>query len=335
MPSDFLTKAWYRPQLTGLTALLLPLSWLFGLVVSLRRYAYQRGWLAITRLPVPVIVVGNITVGGTGKTPTVIALALYLKSQGYRVGMISRGFGGGALKSPLSVDAATSPALAGDEAVMIAQQTGCPVVVFRDRVAAGQFLLNQTPCDVILSDDGLQHYRLHADIRIALVDAKRQFGNRQWLPAGPCRESPSRLASVDQVLTTGHELADIQFRPEAWSAVGGPPRTQALMAFAGAPAHVMAGIGQPTSFFESVARLGVKVIPHPFQDHQAYTEAMLSFTPSYPILMTEKDAVKCAAFSRPEMWALSQRAILPAFFKQNILQQLKGVRGHEPKINIA
>lgn len=332
MRSDFLIKAWYRPQLSWLTALLLPFAGLFGVVVCLRRYLYARGWLTTTRLPVPVIVVGNLTVGGTGKTPTVIALALHLTSQGYRVGIISRGFGVHTLKTPLSVDANTSPALAGDEAVMIAKQTACPVVVCADRVAAGQFLLKQTPCDVILSDDGLQHYRMHADIRIALIDAKRQLGNRQLLPAGPCRESPSRLAHFDYVLTTGHDIADIRFRPEAWCSVTTPLRTQPLMAFAGQSAHVMAGIGNPSSFFETVARLGVTVLAHPFPDHQVYTEAMLKFTPSYPVLMTEKDAVKCTAFSQPEMWYLSQIAILPAFLKDGLLHQLKGVRSHDAKI---
>lgn len=332
MRFDFLTKAWYRPELTWLTALLLPLAWLFGLVVRLRRFAYQRGWLTTTRLPVPVIVVGNLTVGGTGKTPTVIALALFLKSEGYRVGIISRGFGGNGVKTPLFVDVNTSPSLAGDEAVMMAKQTACPVVVFSDRVAAGQFLLKQTPCDLILSDDGLQHYRLRADIRIALIDAKRQLGNRQLLPAGPCRESPSRLAHFNHVLTTGHDVADIRFRPEAWCSVTAPRQTQALMAFAGVTAHVMAGIGNPTSFFESVARLGVKIIPHPFQDHQVYNEAMLRFTPSHPLLMTEKDAVKCTAFSQPEMWYLSQVAMLPDFFKDKVLHQLKGVQSRDAKI---
>ncbi len=331
MRFDFLTKAWYQPKLTLLTTLLLPFSALFAVIVGLRRYAYQRGWLPSTRLNVPVVVIGNLTVGGTGKTPTVIALALFLKSQGLRVGIISRGFGGAKRKLPLFVDANTNPADAGDEAVLMAKRTDCPVVVFADRVAAARFLLETSPCDVILSDDGLQHYRLQPDITIALIDAKRQLGNRFLLPAGPLRELPSRLAQVDFVLTTGRDNADIRFQPEAWCSVTGN-QTQALTAFSGREAHVMAGIGHPQHFFESVARLGVHGILHPFQDHQFYTQTLLNFTPRLPILMTEKDAVKCAQFSMPDQWYLSQVAILPHFFKQAILHQLKGVLPREVKI---
>lgn len=331
MRFDFLTKAWYQPKLTLLTALLLPLAALFAGVVALRRYAYQRAWLRVTRLPVPVIVVGNITVGGTGKTPTVIALALFLKSQGYRVGIVSRGFGLKKLKTPLLVDENTSPVLAGDEAVLMAKRAACPVVVFSNRVAAVHFLLAQSPCDLILSDDGLQHYRLQPDITIALIDAKRQLGNRFMLPAGPLREPASRLAHFNFVLTTGREMADIRFQPEAWCSVAGD-QTQPLSAFSGQTAHVMAGIAQPHTFFDGVARLGVQGMPHAFQDHQIYTEAMLNFTPRLPILMTEKDAVKCKHFSNTDMWYLSQTAILPDFFKPALLQSLKGVLPHEAKI---
>ncbi|HEU5280773.1 MAG TPA: tetraacyldisaccharide 4'-kinase [Gammaproteobacteria bacterium] len=330
MRFDFLTKAWYQPKLTLLTALLLPLAALFAGVVALRRYAYRRAWLRVTRLPVPVIVVGNITIGGTGKTPTVIALALFLKSQGYRVGIISRGVGV-KRREPWLVNANTSPHLAGDEAVLIAKRTECPVVVFPDRIAGAHFLLKQSPCDLILSDDGLQHYRLQPDITIALMDAKRQLGNRFMLPAGPLREPASRLAHVNFVLTTGRDVADIRFQAEAWCSVTGD-QTQTLTAFSGQKAHVMAGISNPQAFFECAARVGVQGIPHSFQDHQAYTEAMLNFTPRLPLLMTEKDAVKCSGFSIPDMWYLSQTAILPDFFKQAILHQLKGVLPREAKI---
>lgn len=327
---DQLVAAWYQKKLTRLTLALKPLSWLFGLVVWLRRLLYQGGFLSVYALRVPVIVVGNISVGGTGKTPTVVALALYLKSQGFKVGIISRGVGGLSGRTPLRVYPYTEASLAGDEAVLIAQQTGCPMVVCRSRVLAAHYLLKNEDCDVVISDDGLQHYRLKADIKIALVDQARRYGNECLLPAGPLREPVSRLAAFDFALTTG-KSGDIILKPLHWCSLRQPMQTLALTAFAGQKANVLAGISNPQAFFETVSSLGVQGHYHPFKDHYAYRAQDLVFVPPLPVLMTHKDAVKCAAFILPDAWYLSQTAILPESFQQAVIQKLKEVSAREFK----
>lgn len=323
MLRDRLTKAWYQKKLTFLTGFLYPFSFLFLGIVLLRRFFYERGWLASTVLPVPVIVVGNVTVGGTGKTPTVIALADYLKSQGYHVGIICRGVGGGPSLVPRVIHADANPAVVGDEAVLLAKRAGVPVAVSTDRVAAAKKLIKDTGCNVIISDDGLQHYRLKPTYTLALVDVKRQYGNQCLLPAGPLREPLSRLQDFDSVLTTGRGAGDICINPDAWHRLS-DESTEPLSFFSGKPAHVIAGIAHPAGFFEITARLGVFGQLHSFPDHHRFTPQDLYFQPAQPVLMTEKDAVKCVSFAMPDQWYLSEAVVLPDALKQALNLKLTG-----------
>lgn len=318
MLRDELVRAWYVPHLTRLTALLVPFSWLFAGLVFLRRDFYRRGWLSSFRLPVPVIVVGNITVGGTGKTPTVVALAQALREQGYRVGIISRGYGGIQHAVPYRLNDTTDARTVGDEAVLMFQRAQCPVVVCTDRVAAARDVLAHTDCNVIISDDGLQHYRLQRDIEIAIVDGERGLGNQHLLPAGPLREPRSRLSSVDYVLN------DVVLKPLQWHSVKDPSRTLPLEAFQGQTVHAVAGIGHPARFFKSLSRLGVTVIPHAYNDHHPFTINDIQFQPKHPVVMTEKDAVKCKPFATENDWYLSVAALLPDATVQSLITRLKG-----------
>ncbi|MGH8529051.1 MAG: tetraacyldisaccharide 4'-kinase [Nevskiales bacterium] len=289
-----LERLWYGGSRWSL--LLLPLSWIFGVVTGLRRALYRRGWLAAEHLPVPVIVVGNITVGGTGKTPLLICLAQLLSRRGYAVGIISRGYGGQGARYPLTVDAVTEPQTGGDEPTLIAQSTGLPVVVDPDRPRAARTLMQLHRVNVILSDDGLQHYRLARDYEIAAVDGQRRLGNGRLLPAGPLREPPRRLKRVDCVLVNGGESweAGFHLRQQPARALH-DGRERALAAFRGTPVHALAGIGHPQRFFRQLRDLGLELIAHPYPDHHRFVPADLRFADDYPVLMTEKDAVKCRA----------------------------------------
>ncbi|MFZ3067317.1 MAG: tetraacyldisaccharide 4'-kinase, partial [Gammaproteobacteria bacterium] len=201
-----LTKHWYQRQLSWVSLLLLPFSWLFHLIVMARRGMYRSGILKTHSVPVPVIIVGNIAVGGTGKTPFVIWLVDYLKQQGYRPGIISRGAGGARQTNPYLVKTNDHPCKVGDEALLLANHTNCPLVIGVDRVAAARFLLAQSDCNIIISDDGLQHYALRRDVELVIVDGVRRFGNQQLLPAGPLRESIKRLEGVDAVIVNGEQM---------------------------------------------------------------------------------------------------------------------------------
>lgn len=315
---DRLVRAWYAPKLTGLTTLLLPFAWLFTGLVILRRWLYRSGYLPSFRLSVPVIVVGNITVGGTGKTPTVVALAHALTAQGYRVGIVSRGYGGERQTSPLMLTSTTPAKIAGDEAVLMFQRACCPVVVCIDRVAASRYLIEHAGCQVIISDDGLQHYRLQRDIEIAIVDGERQWGNQQLLPAGPLREPRSRLSSVNYVLN------GVTLQPVEWRNVKDPAITRPLATFSGKTVHAMAGIGHPERFFQTLATLGVAVIPHPLPDHHPLTKQDIPSQPPLPVVMTEKDAVKCRDFATDNEWYLTVSAILPESMVESLISRLKG-----------
>lgn len=321
-----LFQAWYAPRLTLLTASLLPLSWVFNAVVRVRRFLYLKGFLPSQAFPVPVVVIGNISLGGTGKTPVVIAVASLLQSQGLKVGIVSRGFGGRPQAKPLAVNRETLASECGDEPLLIAVKTGCPVVVCTNRVAAVEALLAQHALDVVLSDDGLQHYQLQRACEIALVDVKRGLGNEQLLPAGPLREPASRLSSVDAVLyRDGVETAPYAFHcaPVCWRSVKDPQQTLPLNAFAGKTVHAVAGIAFPERYFESLKQLGCLIVPHPFADHFAFTASDITFNDGKPVLMTEKDAAKCQAFATDDMWALEIAAILPQSFNTFLLSKVK------------
>jgi tetraacyldisaccharide 4'-kinase len=296
-----LESHWYKKKYSGLTLLLLPLSWIFRGVVALRYFLYRIGLLRRITLPVPVIVVGNITTGGTGKTPFVIWLAAWLQAQGFRPGIVSRGVGGKQQRAPRAVSATSAVTDVGDEAVLLLQRTGCPVVVGIDRVAAARYLLQQNTCNIIISDDGLQHYRLQRTLEIAIVDGVRQFGNGCLLPAGPLREPPSRLRRVDLVIETGR---DFMLAADTLVAVCNPATRLAVADFPRSMVHAVAGIGHPARFFNALQREGFEVMPHAFPDHYLYRRQDIYFNDDLPVLMTEKDAVKCKQFADRRHWYL-------------------------------
>ncbi|MDO6406370.1 tetraacyldisaccharide 4'-kinase [Pantoea phytobeneficialis] len=288
--------------------LLWPLSLLYGAVSWLIRLSFQRGWRKSWRAPCPVIVVGNLTAGGNGKTPVVIWLVQALQQRGLRPGIVSRGYGGKAERYPLLVDAETSTELAGDEPVLIAQRTGAPVAVAPQRRVAVEALLSRQQLDVIITDDGLQHYALQRDREWVVVDGVRRFGNGWWLPAGPMRERASRLDQVDAVIVNGGEASGreiaMTLQPgQAINLVTGQSASLAQL-----PSVIaMAGIGHPPRFFTTLKQQGLQPVAEiAFADHHAYSEAELSSLTQQGqcLLMTEKDAVKCRAFARENWWYL-------------------------------
>lgn len=327
-----LERHWYEN--TPLTAVLYPVSLLFRAGVAGRRALYRAGLLRAERLPVPVIVVGNITVGGTGKTPLVAWLAAFLRTQGFNPAIVSRGYGGTS-RRPRGVTAASDPARCGDEAVMLARRCGVPVWVGARRAAAARGLLAAHPeCDVIVSDDGLQHYALARDIEVAVVDGARGLGNGFLLPAGPLREPPQRLQSVDAIVVNVSESATVGLRaagPAAFAmSIAGrefenllnPEHRVGPDYFAGLTVHAVAGTGNPRRFFEHLKRLGLRFTAHPFPDHHAYTAADLSFAGGGCIVMTEKDAVKCRHIADERFWTLPVTAEVDPAFGELILRKL-------------
>jgi tetraacyldisaccharide 4'-kinase len=316
---------WYRPRLGLLAGALLPFSWLFGMVTAIRRACYRYHIFPSKRLPVPVIVVGNITVGGTGKTPCVIALAKHLTETGYHPGIVSRGVGGKRHREPLIVSHDTSVVDAGDEAVLLARQANCPVVTGADRAAAAAALLAKFPdCDVIISDDGLQHYRLVRDIEIAVIDGSRYFGNDRLLPAGPLRESRRRLNDVDYVIGNNgnfeHANAyQMEIQARDWvSLTNHHPLTDIHKV------HAVAGIGNPRKFFQYLRQRGCHVIEHVFPDHYQFQAHDFHFNDDLPVVMTEKDAVKCEKFADSRMWYVPISAVLDDRFLDSLKTQLQG-----------
>ena len=295
--------------------ILLPLSWLFAGLVSARRKLYERGVLRSLQVKVPVVVVGNMTVGGTGKTPVSIWLALQLQARGMRPGIASRGYGGSVGSKPLRVTAESDPDSVGDEAVLMAKRSACPVVVHPDRVRAAQELC-ELGVDIVIADDGLQHYRLARRYEIAVIDGTRGFGNGKLLPAGPLREPVSRLDSVDRALINKSvmrsELA-IRELPEGLpvtdfylkgtTARSLDEREEAPLArFAGKEVHAVAAIGNPGRFFTFLESHGMQVIEHAFADHAKLTEMDLRYDDGLDVLMTEKDAVRCGELSIERCW---------------------------------
>ncbi|CAM6913041.1 tetraacyldisaccharide 4'-kinase [Leclercia adecarboxylata] len=306
--------------------LLLPLSWLYGLVSCLIRLSYKVGLKRAWRAPVPVVVVGNLTAGGNGKTPVVIWLVEQLTQRGIRVGVVSRGYGGKAERYPLLLTGQTTTAQAGDEPVLIFQRTGAPVAVSPVRSEAVQALLSQTDVQMVITDDGLQHYALARDKEIVVIDGVRRFGNGWWLPAGPMRERASRLKSVDAVIVNGGTAQageiPMQLRPGlAVNLVTGERRDVAEL-----PNLVaMAGIGHPPRFFSTLEACGARLLNTvPLADHQALSQAQVAgFTaPGQTLIMTEKDAVKCRAFARDNWWYLPVDAELQGEQPERLLQAL-------------
>ena len=332
----WLNKLWY-PGAQGSFGLvaarfaLLPLSWVFALLSGLRRAAYRSGIFSSAVLPVPVIVVGNLSVGGTGKTPLVLWLVQALTTRGWHPGIVTRGYGGAA-RMPHMVTSGSDPAVVGDEPVLSARRSGVAVCAGRERVAAGRYLLAQSSSqsiDIIVSDDGLQHYALHRDAEIVVIDATRGFGNGSLLPAGPLRESPGRLRGVAAVVLNGAAASDASALREMLRAsapqslqlamqlhcsdvrpVCGDGTAQTLAAFAGRTVHAVAGIGHPQRFFSLLRAAGLTIVEHAFPDHHAWQPGDLAFADALPVLMTEKDAVKCSAFADARLFAVAVDAVL-------------------------
>ncbi|WP_207061094.1 tetraacyldisaccharide 4'-kinase [Motiliproteus sp. SC1-56] len=309
----WLEQAWYGPR--AWLRPLAPLEHLFSVLARRRRQQFSRGEKSVWRAPVPVIVVGNISIGGTGKTPLTVALIEHLRQAGFNPGVISRGYGAKAPRYPWRVSPDDSPVEAGDEPLMLVRRTGCPLVIDADRSAAAKALLETADCDLILSDDGLQHYALHRDLEIAVVDGQRGLGNGHCLPVGPLREPPERLQEVDFVVVNGQgwnypHAHRMQLRPARFYSLAGEASTPHL-----GTVNAIAGIGNPQRFFSALKELGYQVIEHPFPDHHPFTETELDFNNPHPVIMTEKDAVKCRAFAAPGRYYLAVEAeISPAFF---------------------
>lgn len=313
-------SAWYEGR--WWLYLLLPLAWLLSLVASWRRAALSH---KAVPLEVPVIVVGNIAIGGTGKTPLIIALVKYLQERGYKPGVISRGYGGSAPFYPFSVTLDSDPAVCGDEPLLISLSTGCPVMVGPDRVNSARQLIQDFGCDVILSDDGLQHYRLARQFEICVVDGQRQMGNGFCLPAGPLREPPSRLHSVDCVVVNGSQSLSVegldshsmQLKPTLWQHVAGREE-QKPMPFikeqTDGKVLAVTGIGNPQRFFHTLSVLGLRPDTRAFPDHHPFTASDLAYAKGQCLLMTTKDAVKCRGFADDNWWSLLVTSDLPPSF---------------------
>ncbi len=293
---------WYSQN--PVSWLLLPVTALFCLISILRRALYRLGVLKQFNAPVPVIVIGNISVGGTGKTPLLIELCQQLITMGYKPGVISRGYGGHSVHWPVSVTSDSSAAIVGDEPLLIHCRSGCPVVVGPDRKADIDLLLSRHECDLILSDDGMQHYRMGRSAEIAVIDGTRGFGNGYCLPSGPLREPVSRLKTVDMIVVNGGTESESSFRVEAHQLNALLTETECCMLdqFKGKKVHAIAGIGNPERFFSLLEAAGIDCVRHPFSDHYAYQAQDVCFDDQLPVLMTEKDAVKCFPFKLDNHW---------------------------------
>jgi tetraacyldisaccharide 4'-kinase len=301
----WLQNHWNR--ITPLHVILFPISLIFRAMVALRRELYLSSFLASQQLLLPVIVIGNIKVGGTGKTPLTLALAQQLIERGWHPLIVSRGYGR-TKSSPQQAFASSTAAQVGDEPLLMAQRDICPVWVGADRVATAHAALQAQPqCDVVLCDDGLQHYRLQRDVEIAVIDATG-YGNGLLLPAGPLREPVSRLRTVDAVVVNGGDAGEGQYKMrltgEIFYNLLDPGQAASPADFYKTNIHAVAGIGQPQRFFHHLETLGITFTPHAFPDHHPYVAADLSFADCDVILLTEKDAVKCAKFADARYWVL-------------------------------
>ncbi len=323
-----LQRLWYGPAWRSLP--LWPLEGLFALAVTLRRQAYRLGLATARRAPVPVVIVGNVTVGGTGKTPVVTWLAGRLQSAGLRVGVVLRGYRGSHEGAPQVVTADSPAAVVGDEALLHARRASHVVVVGSDRVAATE-LAAERGADLVVCDDGLQHLPLLRDCEIAVVDATRGLGNGHLLPAGPLREYPRRLQQMDAIVLTRRDSTVGATLPR-----GGPPVFEAelrlgaavnlatgerrpLEEFAGAPVHAVAGVGNPQAFFDRLRERGLELDARALDDHAELGPATLAFATQGPLLMTEKDAVKCRHFARADWWWVELDVVIEATAAQALL----------------
>jgi tetraacyldisaccharide 4'-kinase len=331
-----LTELWYREHARA--SLLQPLAWAYGAMVALRRHAYRSGWVRTAGAGRPVVVVGNLTVGGTGKTPLTIWLARALRAEGLRVGIVARGYGSHEGRRLRHVEAGSRWQEVGDEPLILARRSGCPTVIGIDRLAAARTLAAEG-VDVIVADDGLQHLRLARDCEIVVVDGARGVGNGRLLPAGPLREPAARLRQVDAIVVNGSAThgslaarlpaAVLAMHLAASEAVSVDERLRRpLASFHGQRVHGVAGIGNPQRFFAELRAHGMEVIEHAFPDHHPLTAAEVAFADALPVLMTEKDAVKCTTFANPRLWYVPVTAQLAARDAHELLRRvLAKVRG--------
>jgi len=318
-----LLNSWQQPNF--LTVLLWPLSLFYRLVFAMRKGLYRFGILSSYTAPVPVVVVGNISVGGTGKTPLVIYLVEQLRAQGFKPGVISRGYGGQAQQYPLMVSSETPVVESGDEPALIVRRAAVPMAVGPDRRLAIELLLKEHEVDVIISDDGLQHLALNRDVEICLVDDTSPQRNQYLLPAGPNRESKARLGGVDLVVRhgakqTGADEFAMHLHADKVQALNNDNMAQLDIS---SRIHAVAGIGNPQRFFETCRNLGFNLIEHCFADHHQFVGSDVDFADDLPVLMTEKDAVKCQAFADQRHWYLPVDAKLESGFIDKLNEKLK------------
>ena len=322
---EFLQAIWYTRHPIAMA--LAPLGWAYRAVGAARQAAYASGLLASYSADVPVVVVGNITSGGTGKTPLVIWLVDYFRSLGYFPGVVARGYRGRAKSWPQQVRPDSDPVVVGDEPIVIARRAQCPVAVGPRRGEAVDALLRYADCDIVISDDGLQHYALERNYEIAVIDGVRRMGNGRCLPAGPLREPTSRLESVDLIVTNGiagrGEFGMKYIATHAHNIDGS--ESLELSKFAPKEVHAVAGIGHPERFFSMLRSKGFRVIPHPFRDHAQFRQSDLDFGDGLPIMMTEKDAIKCEYLEVPRCWYIPITAELPDVFKRRLSFVFSGV----------
>lgn len=317
---------WYG-RLKILAYLLLPLSFLFRAIVSIRRWLYQKELLKSTKVSKPVIVVGNLTVGGTGKTPFVIFLVELLKKHGFKPGVVSRGYKV-KINAPILIDPSHTAEQVGDEPLLIYKRTQCPVVVSPNRVAAAKKLLAETDCDIIISDDGLQHYALARDIEIVMIDGQRRFGNTFCLPAGPLREPLKRLQSADYLIANGGsvhpgEIAMQLTHVNEFIQVNDPMKKLSIEDLNASTLHAVTGIANPDRFFKMLTAMGLSFEKHAFDDHYAFRKKDIDFGQDAIVVMTEKDAVKCVSIANDRNHYLPVDASLPSHFVDDFFKKLK------------
>jgi tetraacyldisaccharide 4'-kinase len=324
-----LAHYWYHPN--RLLWLLLPLSWLYCLITVIRRKLYRLNLKKSYSTGVPLVVIGNIVAGGSGKTPLLIALCEYIRDMGYKPGVISRGYGG-SLSGIKQLTEKDSAEQVGDEPLMIHLRTKVPVVVGADRVAAVDYLVGHNQVDIVLSDDGMQHYRMRRDLEFAVVDAQRRFGNGFCIPAGPLREKVSRLDDVDIVVFNGVNQIEqgscwYQLKIVSLSKLDGS-KSASFSSFSGRPVHAIAGIGFPPRFFEQLKNHGLTIIEHAFSDHHFYQQEDFLGWHKDCIIMTEKDAVKCRHLSLSDAWVVSVQADLSDTLKSRLNSVLMPLLKH-------
>ncbi len=324
-----ISSIWYQKKLPFYLFPLIPITWLFRFIIYFRKSLYKHSLFGFKThyFPIPVVIVGNISIGGTGKTPLIIHLYHLLKSQGYNPGIVSKGYiPNKKIRGARWVFPTSLASKVGDEPLLLAQRLGCPIVVSENRPQAVQTLLNtreqdHNPIDIILSDDGLQHYALGRDLEIAVIDGQRQFGNGYCLPLGPLREPITRLNFVDLIISNGIAFQENQYDmslvPE------NDTSEDYLKSLKGQTIHAIAGLGNPKRFFESLSAYEIQVIPHVFPDHYDFKPKDIRFNDNFPVIMTEKDAVKCRSFMTNKHRILRVKASVNPLFDARFLVLLQ------------